>query len=70
MLQRCLLLPQAVSQLADPLVHGCHLQVPLVQAVSLLLQLGVLILVQFVAQLHRKHRTHRGWETGGMENTG
>lgn len=51
LLQRCLLLPQPISELTDPFVHGNHLQVALVQALSLLLQLRVLILVELVPQL-------------------
>lgn len=56
MLQRCLFLPQPVSELIDPFVHGSYFQVALVQALSLLLQLGVLILVEFVPQLVTKKR--------------
>lgn len=54
LLQRCLLLPQSISEFTDPFVHGSHLQVALVQALSLLLQLRVLILVELVPQLVTK----------------
>ena len=50
-LQRSLFLPETVPELADPLVHGGHLQVAFVQVVSLLLQLAVLLLVQLVPHL-------------------
>lgn len=54
LLQGCLLLPQPISELTDPFVHGSHLQVALVQALSLLLQLRVLIVVELVPQLTAK----------------
>lgn len=51
LLQSGLLLPEAVSELTDPFVHRGHLQVALVQTVSLMLQLGILLLVKLVTQL-------------------
>lgn len=60
LLKCCLLLPQPISELINPFVHGSHLQVALVQALSLLLQLRVLILVELVSQLwgHREVYMH------------
>lgn len=51
LLQGGLLLPEPLAQLGQPSVHRCHLQVPLVQAVSLLLQPAALVLIQLVPQL-------------------
>lgn len=44
-------LVEALPQLADALVHECHLHVPLVEQLLLLLQLAVLLLVQLVSDL-------------------
>lgn len=54
LLQSRLLLPQSISQLADPFVHGGHLQVALIQVLPLLLQLRVLVLVELVPQLNKE----------------
>lgn len=61
LLQCCLLLPKPISELTDPFVHRSHLQVALVQALSLLLQLWVLILVELVPQLTTKKDNTKGW---------
>lgn len=58
LLQGRLLLPQPISQLADPFVHGGHLQVALVQVLPLLLQLRVLVLVELVPQLNKEKRAN------------
>lgn len=47
---------EALPQLPDPLVHQRHLHVALVEQVLVLLQLAVLILVQFVTDLRRAGR--------------
>lgn len=52
LLQGHLLLPETISELVDAFVHCGHLRVALVQALSLLLQLGILFLVQLVPQLN------------------
>lgn len=44
-------LVETLSQLANALVHQCHLHVALVQKLLLLLQLQVLVLIQLVADL-------------------
>lgn len=51
LLQSHLLLPESIAELADPLVHGGRLHVALVQVLALLLQFGVLVLVELVPQL-------------------
>lgn len=51
-------LVEALPQLADALVHERHLHVALVEEILLLLQLAVLLQVQFVADLRR--RRHGG----------
>lgn len=53
LLQSCLFLPEALPQLINTLIHDCHLRVALVQTLPLLLQLGILLLVQFVPQLNK-----------------
>lgn len=54
LLQCSLLLPQPISELINPFVHSSYLQVSLVQALSLMLQFRVLILVELVPQLSTK----------------
>lgn len=51
LLQCCLLLPQPISELVNSFVHGSHFQVAFIQALSLMLQLGVLLKVELVPQL-------------------
>ena len=51
LLQGGFLLPESLPELGEPSVHRCDLQVPLVQAVSLLLQPAALIRVQLVPHL-------------------
>lgn len=64
LLQSCLFLPQALSQLINTLIHDCHLRVALVQTLPLLLQLGILLLVQFVPQLNKFTKPGRWGEEG------
>lgn len=59
LLQRGLLLPKPIPELNDPFVHRSHLQVAFVQTFSLLLQLRVLILVEFVPQLDTRTKTRQ-----------
>lgn len=49
LLQCCLLLPQPVPQLINTLIHDCHFWITLIQTLPLLLQFGILFLVQFVS---------------------
>lgn len=51
LLQSSFLLPESLSELSYPPVHRRHFQVPLVQAVPLLLQMVAVILVPFGFQL-------------------
>lgn len=44
-------LVEAFPQLADALVHECHFHVAFVKKLFLLLQLAVLLMVQFVSDL-------------------
>lgn len=67
LLQGSLLLPEPLSELGQPTVHRRHLQVPLVQGVSLLLQPAALVLVQLVPQLGGQGRS--SVKTGTQEGS-